>query len=156
QNTPPPPTPHPVWSGGLGFVYKTPGPIVVPRAELAAARAGGYTIDALVGFPGAVYEEIDGERVLWPGVRVLPTPGHTEGHQSLLVETGPGGPVLLAGQAYDFASESTAAVLAARAAADGVAAPLPPYRPWIGRITGLAPRRVHFAHDHAVWEPSHG
>ncbi|MEU5163720.1 N-acyl homoserine lactonase family protein [Streptomyces sp. NPDC020875] len=132
-------------------------PIVVQRTELAAARAGGHTIDALIDFPGAVYEQLDGERLLAPGVRILPTPGHTAGHQSLLVETDRGGPVLLAGQAYDSASEYAAAVLAVRAAADGVEQPLPPTRPWLARVTALAPRRILFAHDHALWEPpDHG
>lgn len=30
----------------------------------------------------------DGERELWPGVRLLPTPGHTPGHTSVWVESG--------------------------------------------------------------------
>ncbi|GHF34609.1 4-pyridoxolactonase [Kitasatospora xanthocidica] len=128
--------------------------VLVQTAELAAARRGGHTIDALVDFRGADYRELDGEAEVWPGVRVLPTPGHTEGHQSLLVERSGGGPVLLAGQAYDFASEYGQALLARRAAHEGVAAPLPGYRAWLDRIAEHAPHRVLFAHDHAVWEPS--
>ncbi|MGW1280947.1 N-acyl homoserine lactonase family protein [Streptomyces tsukubensis] len=124
-------------------------PVVVQRTELAAARAGGYTVDALIDFPGAVYEEIDGEQLLWPGVRVLPTPGHTDGHQSLLVETDDG-PVLLAGQAYDTASDYGAALLARTAAADGAAPPLPPYPAWLDRVEEFGPRRVVFAHDASV------
>ncbi len=133
-------------------------PVLVQAGELATARGGGYTIDALVDFPGAHYRELDGETEVWPGVRVLPTPGHTGGHQSLLVDrpgSGPsGGPVLLAGQAYDFASEYGQAVLARRAAREGVAAPLPGYRAWLDRVAEYGPRRVLFAHDHAVWEPT--
>ncbi|MFJ2862370.1 N-acyl homoserine lactonase family protein [Kitasatospora sp. NPDC087314] len=128
-------------------------PVLVQAAELAAARRGGYTIDALVDFPGADYRELDGETEVWPGVRVLPTPGHTDGHQSLVVERPGGGAVVLAGQAYDFASEYGQAVLARRAAREGVAAPLPGYRAWLDRLTEYGPRRVLFAHDHAVWEP---
>ncbi|GID26536.1 MBL fold metallo-hydrolase [Paractinoplanes brasiliensis] len=33
-------------------------------------------------------EALDGERLLAPGVRVVPTPGHTPGHQSVWVEAG--------------------------------------------------------------------
>jgi glyoxylase-like metal-dependent hydrolase (beta-lactamase superfamily II) len=33
-------------------------------------------------------EALDGDRVLAPGVRVVPTPGHTPGHQSVWVESG--------------------------------------------------------------------
>ncbi|MET9179614.1 N-acyl homoserine lactonase family protein [Kitasatospora aureofaciens] len=127
-------------------------PVLVQSNELATARRGDYTIDALVDFPGAVYRELDGETEIWPGVRVLPTPGHTEGHQSLLVEQLGDCTVLLAGQAYDFATEYGQALLARQAAREGVAAPLPGYRAWLDRVAEHAPRRVLFAHDHAVWE----
>ncbi|MER7668415.1 N-acyl homoserine lactonase family protein [Kitasatospora sp. NPDC096128] len=129
-------------------------PILVQADELATARRGDYTIDALVDFPGAVHRELDGETELWPGVRVLPTPGPTGGHQSLLVERMDSCSVLLAGQAYDFASEYGQAVLARQAARDGVAAPLPRYRAWLDRVAEHGPRQVMFAHDHAVWELS--
>ncbi|MEU4582579.1 N-acyl homoserine lactonase family protein [Kitasatospora aureofaciens] len=129
-------------------------PVLVQSNELATARRGDYTLDALVDFPGAVYRELDGETEIWPGVRVLPTPGHTDGHQSLLVERLGDCTVLLAGQAYDFATEYGQALLARRAAREGVAAPLPGYRAWLDRVAEHAPRRVLFAHDHAVWEPA--
>ncbi|CAM5315169.1 N-acyl homoserine lactonase family protein [Streptomyces viridifaciens] len=129
-------------------------PVLVQSNELATARRDDYTIDALVDFPGAVYRELDGETEIWPGVRVLPTPGHTDGHQSLLVERLGDCTVLLAGQAYDFATEYGQALLARRAAREGVAAPLPGYRAWLDRVAEHAPRRVLFAHDHAVWEPA--
>ncbi|MFD5326954.1 MBL fold metallo-hydrolase [Streptomyces sp. NPDC127092] len=110
-------------------------PVLVQRTELATARAGGHTIDSLL--PGVRYEEIDGEHEIAPGVRVVPTPGHTEGHQSLVLDEGDRLTVL-AGQAYDFAHEFGK-----------------PYRPWLGRIGELAAGRqlrVLFAHDHEVWE----
>ncbi|MFI9321752.1 N-acyl homoserine lactonase family protein [Kitasatospora aureofaciens] len=129
-------------------------PVLVQSNELATARRGDYTIDALVDFPGAVYRELDGETEIWPGIRVLPTPGHTDGHQSLLVERLGDCTVLLAGQAYDFATEYGQALLARQAAREGVAAPLPGYRAWLDRVAEHAPRRVLFAHDHAVWEPA--
>ncbi|MEU2787880.1 N-acyl homoserine lactonase family protein [Streptomyces sp. NPDC007100] len=127
--------------------------ILVQATELALARQDGYTVDALVDFPGVVYEELHGEAEVWPGVRVVPTPGHTEGHQSLVVER-PGGTVVLAGQAHDRASDFAAEHLARRAALDGVAAPLPSCRPWLERLAAFGPRRVLFAHDCSVWEPS--
>ncbi|MBV2156371.1 N-acyl homoserine lactonase family protein [Kitasatospora sp. SUK 42] len=126
-------------------------PILVQSTELAAARRGGHTIDALVDFPGALYRELDGEEEIWPGVLVMPTPGHTEGHQSLLVKRHGSCAILLAGQAYDFASEYGQAVLARQAAREGVAAPLPGYRGWLDRVAEHAPGRALFAHDHAAW-----
>ncbi|MBT2899673.1 N-acyl homoserine lactonase family protein [Streptomyces sp. McG3] len=130
-------------------------PVLVQETELAAARAGDYTIDALVDFPGAVYEQVSGEVEVWPGVRVVPTPGHTEGHQSLVVRQGDSA-VVLAGQAYDFASDFASDRLARRAALDGVERPLPPYRPWLDRLAELDSGRVYFAHDSSVWEPAPG
>jgi N-acyl homoserine lactone hydrolase len=62
-------------------------PIYVQRRELEAARELGYTIPGWVEFEGATYVELDGEAEIAAGVRVLPTPGHTPGHQSVLVDT---------------------------------------------------------------------
>ncbi|MFF0435804.1 MBL fold metallo-hydrolase [Streptomyces sp. NPDC004327] len=110
-------------------------PVLVQRTELATARAGGHTIDSLL--PGVRYEEIDGEYEIAPGVRVVPTPGHTDGHQSLLLDHGTD-LTLLAGQAYDVAAEFGT-----------------PYRPWLARLGELAagrPVRVLFAHDRGLWE----
>ena len=78
-------------------------PIHVQRRELADARAEeDYTIREWVDFPGANYVEHDGEAEILPGVRLLPAPGHTEGHQVVLVETDDG-PVVLGGDVgYSF------------------------------------------------------
>ncbi|MFE2186435.1 MBL fold metallo-hydrolase [Streptomyces sp. NPDC059455] len=130
-------------------------PVLVQDVELATARGGDYTFDELLDFPGATYEELAGESEIWAGVHIVPTPGHTDGHQSLVVRQSDG-TVILAGQAHDFASEFTSDHLARRAALDGVAQPLPPYRPWLDRLVDFDPRRVLFAHDCAVWEPSDG
>ncbi|MBB1244364.1 N-acyl homoserine lactonase family protein [Streptomyces durbertensis] len=130
-------------------------PILVQDVELATARRGGYTIDELVDFPGAMYEEIAGEAEIWPGVRILPTPGHTPGHQSLVIRQGAGSTVL-AGQAYDLASHYASEQLARHATHAGVEQPLPPYQPWLDRLADFAPRRVLFAHDCSVWEPPRG
>ncbi|MEU3365430.1 N-acyl homoserine lactonase family protein [Streptomyces pseudogriseolus] len=127
-------------------------PVFVQEAELAAARGGDHTFGELVDFPGATYEVIVGETEIWPGVRIIPTPGHTEGHQSLVLRQDDG-TVVLAGQAHDFASHFASEHLARRAALDGVEQPLPPYRRWLDRLAHFDPRRVLFAHDCSVWEP---
>jgi N-acyl homoserine lactone hydrolase len=85
-------------------------PIHVQRAEREAAREPDYTIPEWVEFGGATYVEHDGEAEIAPGVRVLPTPGHTAGHQSVLVETDDGLVVLAGDVGYTWklfdASES--------------------------------------------------
>jgi N-acyl homoserine lactone hydrolase len=127
-------------------------PIIVQRTELAAASVPHYTVPALVDFTGAHYREIDGEAEVWPGVWVIPTPGHTDGHQSLVVRQADG-TVVLAGQAHDFAYQLGSALLARTAAQDGVPGDLPATPPWLARLVEFDPRRILFAHDASVWEP---
>ena len=66
-------------------------PIHVQARELADARSlDNYTIGEWVDFDGATYVEHDGEVEVLPGIRLLPAPGHTAGHQVVVVETGKG------------------------------------------------------------------
>ena len=78
--------------GNLRF----PGlPIFVQRAEYEAVAAPDYVVD-WVHFPGARYELVEGDAELRPGISVLSTPGHSPGHQAVVVATDEG-PVVLAG-----------------------------------------------------------
>jgi N-acyl homoserine lactone hydrolase len=65
-------------------------PIHVQARELADARSGEYTIPDWVDFDGATYVEHEGEAEVLPGIRLLPAPGHTDGHQVVVVETDAG------------------------------------------------------------------
>lgn len=64
---------------------------VVQRGELEFARhanertAGSYLAH---NFAGIDFQLVDGEREILPGIRALPTPGHTPYHQSILVQSG--------------------------------------------------------------------
>ena len=70
-------------------------PIHVQARELADARSlDDYTIREWVDFDGAMYVEHEGEVELLPGIRLLPAPGHTDGHQVVVVETDAGTNVL--------------------------------------------------------------
>jgi N-acyl homoserine lactone hydrolase len=73
-------------------------PIHVQRLELA----GPYDPPEWVDFPGANYIQHDGEAEVLPGIRLLPTPGHTPGHQSVLVDTADGLVVIGGDVAYTF------------------------------------------------------
>ena len=79
-------------------------PIHVQRRELEDARRAGdeYTIREWVDFPGATYVEHDGEAEVLPGIRLLPAPGHTDGHQVVLVDTEEGLVVLGGDVGYSF------------------------------------------------------
>jgi N-acyl homoserine lactone hydrolase len=131
----------------------TARPIFVQAAELAAASQENYTLPELVDATGLDYEELSGEAEILDGLVVMPTPGHTDGHQSVVVRNGDGTVVVLAGQSHDTASEYGADVMAVRAAAEGHPPPLPVPPAWVNRLRELDPRRVYFAHDHAVWTP---
>ena len=77
-------------------------PIHVQARELADGRSGETYVNEWVDFAGATYVEHDGEAEVLPGIRLLPTPGHTEGHQSVLVDTAAGLKVLGGDVAYTF------------------------------------------------------
>jgi N-acyl homoserine lactone hydrolase len=106
-------------------------PIYVQRLEREAARAEGYTIPEWVDFEDAHYVELEGEEELLPGLRVVPTPGHTPGHQSVLVETEEGLVVVGGDVAYTWSEFDDSANEAAR------------------MLAALAPRRVWLAHETA-------
>ena len=72
-------------------------PIYVQRQELDDALSrDDYTIREWVEAPGVQYRPVDGELELLPGLRLVPAPGHTNGTQVLVVETG-GRPVVIGG-----------------------------------------------------------
>jgi N-acyl homoserine lactone hydrolase len=121
-------------------------PVFTQRAELASARtAQDYTLPELIDHQGARYEELDGEAEILPDVVILATPGHTAGHQSVVV-TRADGTIIVAGQSHDNATLFTGDVLAQHS---GVGH----YPAWLHRILALDPRQVVFAHDNAVWTP---
>src|SRR5256885_7369369 len=64
-------------------------PFYVQRSELVRARRDGFTAEWF-DFAGARFELVDGDAEIAEGVRVVATPGHTIGHQSVVVETGDG------------------------------------------------------------------
>jgi len=127
-------------------------PVFAQRTELDAASADGYTLPELVDAPGLRYELLDGEAEILPGVFVVPTPGHTAGHQSLVVRRADG-TVIVAGQAHDTATAYSADALAWRAHRDGHARGVPAPPGWLDRLMEFDPARVVFAHDQAVWVP---
>lgn len=72
-------------------------PIYVQARELNDARTlADYTIAEWVDFADANYMPVTGEQELLPGVRLLPTPGHTQGSQVVVVDGEPG-PTIIAG-----------------------------------------------------------
>ena len=108
-------------------------PIHVQRQELDDAREEGYTIREWVDAPGVIYQPVDGERELLPGLRLVPAPGHTGGMQVVVLETGSrpvvvGGDVAVSGAELD--DPSTEGQL---------------------RVRALEPELVWLTHTHEPW-----
>jgi len=129
-------------------------PIFTQRVELETAlQTPEFTLPELVDAPGLRYERLDGEAEILPGVIVVPTPGHTSGHQSVVVRCRDGTTVV-AGQSHDSATAYGGDALAWRARRDHHSLPLPLAPAWIDRLQQFDPARVVFAHDNSVWEPA--
>ena len=109
-------------------------PTFVQRAELEAAVEPDYLVE-WARFPGESYVELDGDTELFEGVSVLFTPGHSPGHQSVVVE-GDDGLVVLGGDV----------TYSMRELIDGATAS-------IRRIHDLHPGRVYLAHHREPWAP---
>ena len=126
-------------------------PIVVQEAELAAADDAGYTVrEAVADFPGATFVRVSGRYAVADQLLVVPTRGHSPGHQSLLVDGTADGTVLLAGQAFDSAGELASAVLARQLGADLHDSTAPD---WVDELMDLDIDVALFAHDLAQWRP---
>ncbi|HUK97275.1 MAG TPA: MBL fold metallo-hydrolase [Gaiellaceae bacterium] len=109
-------------------------PTYVQRIELESALAPDY-LEEWVRFQGATYVEIDGDADLFDGVSVLFTPGHSAGHQAVVVDADDG-LVVLGGDVTHSMRELI----------DGAT-------PSIMRIHDLKPVRVYLAHDEKPWVP---
>ncbi len=79
---------------------------LVQREHLAVARDDPRFDPALWDIPGIAYTSVAGDVELEPGLRLIATPGHVIGHQSVYVETSDG-PVLLAIDAISVAEQIT-------------------------------------------------
>jgi N-acyl homoserine lactone hydrolase len=124
-------------------------PIYVQAGELAAIDQPSFTIVEWVRFPRANYVAINGDHELAAGVRILSTPGHTPGHQSLAVETDDG-LVVIAGQAIYSAAEFDH-IKVTRALLEGDPPPDPDaYLASALRIVDLEPAAVLFGHDESI------
>jgi glyoxylase-like metal-dependent hydrolase (beta-lactamase superfamily II) len=116
----------------------------VQRAELNRAQRESPELYDWFGFMNATFELIDGDTEVLPGLSVIATPGHTAGHQCVVVQSAAGGPDLLIGDAaytprqYAGPSDSK---LPSGQASDPAA-----WRRSLGRIHSMSPARVHFCH----------
>jgi N-acyl homoserine lactone hydrolase len=120
-------------------------PFYVQRTELDRARREAPELSQWFDFAGARFELLDGDTEILPGLSVITTPGHTAGHQSVLVEAGGGAPDLLIGDAAYTPREFTGPP--GQELPDGQAADRPSWAASVARVQALTPSRVHFCHS---------
>ncbi|MGP8001618.1 MAG: MBL fold metallo-hydrolase [Streptosporangiaceae bacterium] len=122
----------------------------VQRAELARAERESRELYDWLGFGNTRFELLDGDTEILPGLSVLATPGHTVGHQCVLVGSRAGdgaGDLLIGDAAYTprVYTEPAVGELLPGQASDPVS-----WRESLGRIHRTAPERVHFCHHTRV------
>jgi N-acyl homoserine lactone hydrolase len=122
-------------------------PFYVQSAELDRARQGSPLLADWFDFMDARFELLNGDAEILPGPSVVATPGHTVGHQSVVVSTGNGAEVLIGDAAYKprLYLEPDDGDLPPGQATDPAA-----WRESVGRVHALRPDRVHFCHDTGV------
>jgi N-acyl homoserine lactone hydrolase len=120
-------------------------PFYVQRAELDRMRREAGELYDWFGFMDARFELLDGDTEVLPGLEVIATPGHTVGHQCVIVR-GDGGDrafdLLIGDAAYTprIYADPTGKL------PDGQAANVEAWRDSVRRIRSLTPERVHFCH----------
>jgi N-acyl homoserine lactone hydrolase len=122
----------------------THAPIVMTAIERADPRPRYFGTARPLDWPDARYHLIDGDRPVCEGLMLVPTPGHTPGHLSAVLDLPESGAVILAADAINRASEpdegfaDAADPVAAKASAD--------------RLLALAPGAILiWGHDPAQW-----
>ena len=126
-------------------------PVWITRAELDVSNTELYTV------PDWAHIEADRLRLsrdgedIADGIRLIHTPGHTPGHQSVTIETGDGLDIIV-GQACYTCAEFTAAEPALADMHNSVW--LTAGRESLSRLHALAPQRAHFSHDAATYTRS--
>ena len=118
-------------------------PCYVQRAELDRAGRESPELYDWFGFMNARWELLDGDVEILPGLSVITTPGHTVGHQCVVVATSDQADLLIGDAAYtphQFTGPPDEDVL------PGQASNLVAWRGSLDRIRSLEPDRVHFCH----------
>ena len=115
----------------------------VQRAELDRARREEPELSDWFGWMDARWELLDGDTEILPGLSVITTPGHTSGHQCVVVTTADGTDLLIGDAAYTpytYAGPPDDRLPRGQAA-DPVA-----WRQSLHRIKSAEATRVHFCH----------
>jgi N-acyl homoserine lactone hydrolase len=122
--------------------------IYVQRAELSRAERESPELCDWLDFMNAGFELLDGDTEVLPGLSVITTPGHTVGHQCVVVRSGDGVSDLMIGDAAY--TPRMFAGPADQYLPPGQASDVAAWRDSLGRIRSTGAARVHFCHHTAI------
>jgi N-acyl homoserine lactone hydrolase len=127
-------------------------PIYVQQAELDAACDPMFTVAEWAAIPEADRRVVDGDLEVADGLHLIATPGHTPGHQSVVLESDEGRAVIAGQCSYCCAEYERNEVPIADMHDAG----------WhevgresLARIRALEPVSVYFSHDDEVFRRAH-
>jgi N-acyl homoserine lactone hydrolase len=122
-------------------------PIYVQAAEVEAAREPFYTDPAWASVPIDQLRQLDGDESLVEGIRIVATPGHTAGHQSVVIEGGAEVAVIAAQSVWRVGEFETGNPSAGNVNADLWNAGTDSLR----RLRALDPAVAYFSHDETTY-----
>ncbi len=111
-------------------------PIYAQAIEYRSAQEANYTIPEWINFPEANYQLVEGRVEVCAGVTLLPTPGHSPGHQSVILDTDEG-TLVLGGQVAEDMSELFETHQESSRS--------------LRTLLDLSPQRIYLGHDESVW-----
>jgi len=123
-------------------------PVWTQRAEYELVDTPRFTVPDWALVTESRLRLIDGDEHLADGVRIVATPGHTPGHQSLVVDDGERVTVLAGQCCYDCSEFADHQPAVADLHDESW---LPAARQSIERLHSFAPDAVHLTHDRSIW-----
>jgi glyoxylase-like metal-dependent hydrolase (beta-lactamase superfamily II) len=119
-------------------------PVHVQTVEHDAAQAEGYTVPEWAAISADRLRLVDGDVEIAEGVTLLATPGHTPGHQSVLIEAGSKRVVLAAQCAFKSTELRSGEPWSSNLHGEDWEEPA---RRSLQRLRDLAPVTCHLSHD---------
>jgi N-acyl homoserine lactone hydrolase len=122
-------------------------PVYVQAAEFEAAQTTAYTVPEWAAIPPDRLRLVHGDEEIAAGVSLVFTPGHSPGHQSVLVDSNEGRIVLAAQCAFRAAELRTGKPASSNSHSDAFSDAA---EKSLARILAMAPITVHLSHDPEV------
>jgi N-acyl homoserine lactone hydrolase len=119
-------------------------PLMVQRSEHERILRERDEVTDWIEASGMRFELLDGSTELAADLRIVPSSGHTSGHQSVVATTSAGTELFIGDAAYTRAVWESDGL---RGLPEGQAADVDAWRGTLANLKALAPARVHFCHD---------